>query len=255
MMDVIVGGHRIEYQAAGEGSVVVLVSGLFQAAQDWWDAGYVEALRQDHRVVTVDPLGFGGSDKPHDPGAYTFDARTDHLLAVLDAEKVERAVMWGYSFGAMQVEAFATREPDRVEALVLGGSLAGLGADDRRSIFEPAIDTLRSGDWDVVFATIAPSFAEEFRPAVRDRNDLLAVAASHEGSWKPFSAEGRPVDVPVLNYVGTLEPWFAVAYAVAEERGIDFEAVEGADHGGAFREVETVLPVVRRFLDSQPTRQ
>ena len=249
-MHVTSGGHRIEYECAGEGSVVVLVSGAFQAAEDWWDVGYVEDLRQDHRVITVDPLGFGRSDKPHDPGAYTFDARVDHLLAVLDAEGIDRAAMWGYSFGAMQVEAFGAREPDRVDAIVLGGTLIGLGADDRRTIFEPAIDTLRSGDWDLVFATLATAFAEEFRPTVRNRNDLLAVAASHQGSWGSFSAEGRPVDVPVLNYVGTLEPWFTVAYAVAEERGIDFAEVEGADHRGAFRKVDTVLPVVRRFLDA-----
>jgi pimeloyl-ACP methyl ester carboxylesterase len=249
-MELTAGGHRIAYDVAGDGPTIVLVSGVYQAASDWTRCGYVDALSGDHRVITVDPLGFGWSDKPHDPEVYGFDARVDHLLAVLDAEDVERAVMWGYSFGAMQVEAFAQREPSRVEALVMGGMLAGLSAEDRRNIFEPDVATLRSGDWERLFTTTAAgAFPEEMRAELRDRNDLLAIAASHQGTWLPFSAEGRAVESRVLNYVGSLEPWFEIALAIAKQRGLSFESIPDAEHGLAFRELDAVLGVVNPFLD------
>jgi pimeloyl-ACP methyl ester carboxylesterase len=251
-MEVTSGGHRIAYEVEGDGPTIVLASGVYQAASDWTRCGYVDALSRDHRIIAVDPLGFGRSDKPHDPAAYGFDSRVDHLLAVLDAEEVERAVMWGYSFGGMQVEAFAQREPSRVEALVMGGTLAGLSSADRRNIFEPDVETLRSGEWEVLFATTAAgSFPDDMRAELQRRNDLLAIAASHEGTWLPFSAEGREVDSRVLNYVGSLESWFSVAFAIAEAMGLDFEAIDDAEHGLAFRDVEAVLAVVKPFLDGR----
>jgi pimeloyl-ACP methyl ester carboxylesterase len=249
-MEVTSGGHRIAYEVAGEGPTIVLVAGVFQAVSDWTRCGYVDALSRDHRVITVDPLGFGRSDKPHDPAAYGFDARVDHLLTVLDKEEVERAVVWGYSFGGMQVEAFAQREPSRVEAVIMGGTLACLSALDRRNIFEPNVQTVRSGDWELLFSTLASGFSEEIRAEVRERNDLLATAASYEGSWLPFSAEGRVVESKVLNYVGTTESWFEVALAIAEASGLTFEPIADADHGLAFRNLEAVLSVVNPFLEA-----
>jgi hypothetical protein len=84
---------------------------------------------------------------------------------------------------------------------------------------------------------------------VRERNDLLATAASYEGAWLPFSAEGRVVESRVLNYVGSFESWFEVALAIAEASGLTFEPIPDADHGLAFRNLEAVLSVVNPFLD------
>jgi pimeloyl-ACP methyl ester carboxylesterase len=249
-MELTTRGHRIAYEVAGDGPTIVLVAGMFQAASDWERYGYVDALSRDHQVIRVDPLGFGRSDKPHDPTAYAFDARVDHLLAVLDTAEVERAVMWGYSFGGMQVEAFAQREPSRVEAVIIGGTLAGLSSADRRNVFEADVATLQAGDWEQVFATTAAVvFPEEVRAEVRDRNDLLAIAASNQGAWLPFSAEGREIASPVLNYLGSLEQWFLVAEAIAEAKGLTFASIGGAEHGLGFRNLDAVLAVVKPFLD------
>ena len=44
------------------GSPIVLIH-CFSCAMNWWD-GMVPLLERDHRVVTVDLLGHGGSEKP-----------------------------------------------------------------------------------------------------------------------------------------------------------------------------------------------
>jgi pimeloyl-ACP methyl ester carboxylesterase len=77
----------------------MLVAGTLLAAQHWRDFGYVEALARRWRVINVDPLGHGDSDAPHDPDAYEAAGVTKDLVAVLDAEEVDTATVWGYSRG------------------------------------------------------------------------------------------------------------------------------------------------------------
>jgi len=93
-------GFKISYDDAGQGPVIVLIPGLTMSAADWRDAGYVDQLAVSHRVLSVDPLGNGVSDKPHDPGAYAYPAVAADVVAVMDAAGVDRATVWGYSRGA-----------------------------------------------------------------------------------------------------------------------------------------------------------
>ena len=92
-------GFRIQYTVDGEGPPLMLLAGTLLAAQDWRDVGYVEALAQHWRVINVDPLGHGESDAPHDSDAYEAAGVTNDLVAVLDAEGVSKATVWGYSRG------------------------------------------------------------------------------------------------------------------------------------------------------------
>jgi pimeloyl-ACP methyl ester carboxylesterase len=46
-------------------------------------------------VINVDPLGHGGSDAPHDADAYEAAGVTNDLVAVLEAEGVDEATVWG----------------------------------------------------------------------------------------------------------------------------------------------------------------
>jgi pimeloyl-ACP methyl ester carboxylesterase len=59
------GGYPIHYEVEGAGSPILLHAGYLAAAGDWYDLGYVEALKDDYRLILLDPLGQGVSDKPH----------------------------------------------------------------------------------------------------------------------------------------------------------------------------------------------
>jgi pimeloyl-ACP methyl ester carboxylesterase len=133
-MEVISDGLRINYVTAGEGEPLVLIAGHMQPAQDWDDAGYPLLLNDRFRVIMMDPLGYGESDKPHTRAKYTFAARAEQVEAVLDAEAVDAAHLWGYSFGSMIAEAFARLRPSRTRSIVLGGTLPGLKGVHRRNL-------------------------------------------------------------------------------------------------------------------------
>src|SRR6476659_7736179 len=93
-------GFRIYYEREGRGPALVLHAGLTQSLCNWRDyGGYVDALTGDDDLILMDPLGHGGSDKPHDPAAYAYANRVADVLAVLDDAEVARAIFWGYSLG------------------------------------------------------------------------------------------------------------------------------------------------------------
>ena len=58
------GSVRIYYQVEGEGPALVLQHGFTESAVDWYEAGYVEALRPDFRLILIDARGHGASAPP-----------------------------------------------------------------------------------------------------------------------------------------------------------------------------------------------
>ncbi len=247
-MDVVSHGHRLSYITVGEGEPLVLIPGQLQAAEDWVDAGYPKLLGDRFRLIIIDPLGFGESNKPHASTEYTFTARADHLEAVLDAEGIEAAHVWGYSFGSTIAEAFAKLRTTRTRSIVLGGTLPGLKGVDRKNLFESELDVYRAGDWDRVWNEIFPFVTDELRLLFSARNDLLACAASIEGSFEPLAVDSAPLPLPMFCYAGTHEWWWEACRDVAEMSGGRFYPVRGADHVGAFRRAEEIVAQVRAFL-------
>ena len=99
----------------------MLQHGITQCVEDWFECGYVAALRPRYRLILVDARGHGQSDKPHDAESYALDSRVADVVAVIDAVGVERAYFWGYSMGGYIGFGMAKHAPQRINALVIGG--------------------------------------------------------------------------------------------------------------------------------------
>lgn len=117
--------HGIEtnYLEAGTGDPVVLVHGSGPGASAYanWRLT-LPALSEGVRVLAPDLVGFGFTERPSDMH-YDLDTWTEQLLGFLDALGLERASIVGNSFGGAIALSLATRHPDRVDRLVLMGSV------------------------------------------------------------------------------------------------------------------------------------
>jgi len=112
-------GRRIAYREHGAGPrVVVLTHGLLMDRRMYTHLAPVLAER-GHRVITVDMLGHGDSDQPHDMTAYSMPRFGADVVALLDHLELEQAVIGGTSLGANVALEVAVAAPDRVRALVL----------------------------------------------------------------------------------------------------------------------------------------
>jgi pimeloyl-ACP methyl ester carboxylesterase len=111
--------HQLAYESYGHGDrVLVLLHGLLMDAR--LNRGVARALAaRGHRVVLLDLLGHGESDKPHYAADYRVDVYTEQVVALLDHLGCDRAVIGGLSLGANVSLQVAARHPERVQGLVI----------------------------------------------------------------------------------------------------------------------------------------
>lgn len=139
-------GFTINYTVDGDGPPLVLVAGTLCAAQHWRDSGYVAPLARHWRVINIDPLGHGASDAPHDADSYQAEGVTSDVVAVLDAEGVDSATVWGYSRGGWLACNLASRYPDRVDRIVVAAYAMNAHDEEVDRVLEPLAGFLRRGD-------------------------------------------------------------------------------------------------------------
>jgi pimeloyl-ACP methyl ester carboxylesterase len=122
--DVSLHGHRVYFNIAGRGPVVVLIHGVAGRASQW--DRIVQLLAETHTVVAPDLLGHGDSAKPR--GDYSLGAHASGIRDLLVGLDIERASIVGHSLGGGIAMQFAYQFPERCERLGLVAS-GGLGGD------------------------------------------------------------------------------------------------------------------------------
>jgi pimeloyl-ACP methyl ester carboxylesterase len=75
--------------------------------------------RKGNRVICVDLLGHGRSDRPEDLRLYSMPLFARQLAALIDHLGLDSAVVGGTSLGANVALELATRHPDRARALFI----------------------------------------------------------------------------------------------------------------------------------------
>jgi 2-hydroxy-6-oxo-6-(2'-aminophenyl)hexa-2,4-dienoate hydrolase len=154
------GGLRTHYLEAGQGAALVLIHGGGAGADSRgnWKATLPQ-FTGHFRVVAVDMVGFGDTDKP-DPAAFEYSqsARVEHLHAFLAALQIERASFIGNSMGGATALGLAALYPHAVDRLVLMGS-AGLNAAIHADLV-PVLnyDFTRAGMVRLIQALVHPGF-------------------------------------------------------------------------------------------------
>ena len=117
-------GNRVAYLDEGAGDVLLLIHGIGGSSDCW--RGVVHKLAARHRVIAVDLLGHGQSDKPR--GDYSLGAFAVWLRDFLDALNIREATVVGHSFGGGVALQFAHQHKEYCRRLVLISS-GGLGPD------------------------------------------------------------------------------------------------------------------------------
>jgi pimeloyl-ACP methyl ester carboxylesterase len=108
-------GHATHYVEKGEGAVAILLHGWFHDCQMW--NRNIDALASRFTVYAIDLWGFGYSTREIMDWGYPLYA--DQLINFMDALGIDKASLVGQSMGAGTSILFCTRQPERVDKLVL----------------------------------------------------------------------------------------------------------------------------------------
>lgn len=119
------GGVAVAYQVVGAGGRnLVFVTFLSNLVTVWhrstWRL-FFERLAAEARLIVMNPRGMGLSDRPRN---LTLEGWMDDIRAVLDAEGIERASIFGSADGANACLLLAATYPERVERLIVFGPYA-----------------------------------------------------------------------------------------------------------------------------------
>jgi 2-succinyl-6-hydroxy-2,4-cyclohexadiene-1-carboxylate synthase len=219
-------GYKLHCRVWGDGEPLVMLHGFMGASTSWGDQ-LLTVLADDYRVIALELLGHGQSDKPAQPERYAMHEIVQDICDVLDGLSITAPHLLGYSMGGRVALAFAALQPARVNHLILESASPGLNtaqerkarrcADERLAQqlethgITPFVDT-----WEKL-----PLFESQQRLAkplqntvrqTRLRNDPAALAASLRGlgtgSQPSFWKVLPDLSQPALLLCGSLDSKF-----------------------------------------------
>ena len=268
-------GVRIFWERYGHGAQTILFTPTWELVHSRCWKMQVPYFARHGRVVTFDPPGNGRSDRPRDAAAYERSAVAEYAAAVLDAARVERAVVVSWcDMGEALV--LAAEHPERVSGAVFIAPALPVGEPEVAQFpFDEELDTdegwakenrhywLR--DWrGYVEFFISKMFTEPHSTKqIEDcvgwglETDAETLLVSFRG-WdtKELDPEttvelSERVRCPVLVVHGTedelVEPERARAFA--SELGAHFVLLEGSGHGPHARDPVKINGLVRDFTE------
>ena len=117
-----VGDIDIGYKILGKGEPILLFNGASDS-MDAWDPSFLSGISSNHTVIVFDQRGIGNSTVGSKP--YTYPQLANDTAGLLDALKIPKADVMGYSLGGHIAQAFTISHPEKVNRLILVASSCG----------------------------------------------------------------------------------------------------------------------------------
>ena len=117
-----VGDIEIAYKMLGKGDPILLFNGASDG-MDQWDPAFPRSLSSNHTVIAFDSRGLGNTTMGSKP--YTSQQLANDAAGLLDALKIPKADVLGYSLGSFIAQQLTIMYPDKVNTLTLVGSSCG----------------------------------------------------------------------------------------------------------------------------------
>lgn len=263
-------GVRIAYATTGEGPPLVFVlgwathleRGLTSPVYD--RSEFIRSNSERRMLVRYDGRGFGLSDR--DVDEFTLEARLRDLEAVVEDLGLERFSIYAVSAGGPVGIAYTVAHPERVEALILAGTMAG--ASDLTTFDEErwrgVIDLFRTS-WDspiirsMMVEFLEPNANEVQRSIMSEFLEVSGDGPAIAGFFEQmlFEIDTRDlmsrVSVPTLVIHGQEDqtiPLAAGRELASSIRGAQFEILAGANHGEGTIMSPRIPALIDEFLSA-----
>jgi pimeloyl-ACP methyl ester carboxylesterase len=120
---------QILYRIGGEGEPLLLLHMNPRSGDEYREL--MPILAHKYRVIAMDMMGFGDSDKP--PIMYTIADYAKTVITLLDELGIKTTSILGHHFGAFIAGEVAVTSPDRVDKIILC-NVAGFGEEGKAEL-------------------------------------------------------------------------------------------------------------------------
>src|SRR5215213_3648359 len=117
-----IGDIDVAYKMFGKGEPILLFNGASDG-MDAWDPSFLTGLSSNHTVIVFDQRGIGNTTAGTEP--YTYQQLANDTAGLLDALKIPKADVMGYSLGSYLAQQLTMMYPDKVNRLILVASSCG----------------------------------------------------------------------------------------------------------------------------------
>jgi pimeloyl-ACP methyl ester carboxylesterase len=255
------GDVNIYYEEHGKGRPLVFAHAACGNLEGWKNAGYLEALEEDYRLILFDARGHGKSDKPDTVDKYQPELMMNDVLAVMEATGTKQTHYFGYSMGCMVGFRLALYYPDYFHSFVL----AGITPYDFPETAVKALNgimamrKLQLSDPDAYLQRFQGNDANPLTEAQKNAlllTDPKAIIAALEAilSWSPLTNEDLSrISKPCLVYCGEQdEGGFheATRDCVNHMPNARYISFPGLGHVQAQFRLDKVLPSLKAFWEN-----
>src|SRR5580704_6827260 len=136
---------RTARSAAVSAHPLILLHGLL-LSQEMHRPLAEELAARGNRVITMDLLGHGASERPRDMWRYSMESSAEQVVALMDHLKIEQAVVMGTSLGANVALEIAAHHPQRLRGLVIEMPVLDNGLMWSALAFTPLLVALTFGE-------------------------------------------------------------------------------------------------------------
>jgi pimeloyl-ACP methyl ester carboxylesterase len=271
---VVVQGYHIHYVEA-QGQTILLIPGAFSTYRHW--NRIIPFLLKHYKLICVDYLGVGDSDKPRSGFKYTIEEQADLMVKMIEALKISKAQIFGVSYGGAIALNLAACYPEKVDKII---SIEGNGIKHQNAPYWPMKGFLR---WPVVgelfTGVIRSGFADKLvsksvmgkaweEMSETERKEIVEIVSQNNktasrASWyrisraietsRDFSDETKAIQTPVLYLYGGNSSYHSMAEMNAEFlkthlRNVKIVRFNDGIHDLELQEPEEVVNLILEFL-------
>jgi pimeloyl-ACP methyl ester carboxylesterase len=139
------GRGRTAHSSPAQDRPLILLHGLL-LSQEMHRPLAEDLAARGNRVITLDLLGHGKSDRPRDMWRYSMAFYGEQIVALMDHLEIDQAVVMGTSLGANAALEVAASRPERLRGLVIEMPVLDNGLLSSALTFTPLLVALTFGE-------------------------------------------------------------------------------------------------------------
>ena len=274
----VIRGYNIHYVEAGEGEPILLIPGAFSTYRHW--NRVIPYLSKHYKLLCMDYLGAGDSDKPRSGFKYTIEEQTDLIANMMEKLQIPKVHIVGVSYGGAIALNIAARYPEKVDKIV---SIEGNGINGNKHqkfsygpmedllkfpvIGEIPIGVIRSGlaDKFVTKSVMGKAWKDlneierkEVREIISQNNRTASRISWYHISRtlktsRDFTDDAKTISIPILYLYGENSDYQDMAKANAtflknHLPNVEILSFQGGIHDLQLQKPEEVAALVLEFL-------